>query len=68
MLSLLFVTAGLALVGAGLLFAFIGTQELLNPEDAGHAIAAVLFVVGGLVAAEAGGAASRWRRSRDERT
>lgn len=61
-LSLLFVALGLALVGGGLLFAFVGAQELLNPEDAGHTVAAVLFIVLG-VAAAVGGVALvfRWR-------
>lgn len=60
--SLLFIAVGLALVGGGLLFAFVSAQAVLDPEDAGHAIAGVLFAVLGLAAAVGGVAlVFRWR-------
>ncbi len=62
MLSLLFIVVGLALALGGVIFAVVGVQAVLEPSDAGHAIAGVLFAVVGL-AAVVGGIALlfRWR-------
>lgn len=62
LLSLVFIVAGLALAGGGVLFAVVGVQAVLKPDDAGHAIAGVLFAAFGL-AAFIGGIALvfRWR-------
>lgn len=61
-LSLFLIVVGLALVGSGALFAVVGVEAVLRPEDAGHVIAGVLFAVLGL-AAFVGGItlAFRWR-------
>lgn len=61
-LSLLFIAAGLALIGGGVLFAVVGVQAVLDPNHAGHAIAGVLFAAVGVVAAIGGIAlVFRWR-------
>ncbi len=53
-LSLLFIVTGLALAGGGLIFAVVGGQAMLEPDDAGHAVAGVLFAALGLAAAGGG--------------
>lgn len=53
-LSLLLIALGLTLVGGGLLFAIVGAQAVLKPDDAGHMIAGVLFGLLGLAAAAGG--------------
>jgi uncharacterized membrane protein YgcG len=58
-LSLLFIAAGLALAGGGVIFAAAGVQAVLEPDDAGHAIAGVLFAAIGL-AAVVGGILTIW--------
>lgn len=61
-LSLLFLVGGLALAGGGVIFAIVGAQAVLEPDDAGHAIAGVLFAVLGLATAIGGIAlVFRWR-------
>ncbi len=46
----------------GALFAVVGTQAILDPNHAGHAIAGVLFAVVGLAAVAGEGAlVFRWR-------
>ena len=56
------ILSGLALVGGGLLFTVVGAQAVLEPDDAGHAVAGVLFAVLGLAAAVGGIAlVFRWR-------
>lgn len=62
-LSLLFIVVGLALALGGVIFAVVGVQAVLEPSDAGHAIAGVLFVVVGL-AAVVGGVLLLWFRWR----
>ncbi len=59
-LSLLLIAVGLALVGGGALFAVVGTQAILDPNHAGHAIAGVLFAVVGL-AGMGGGVLTVWK-------
>lgn len=62
LLSLVLILSGLALVGGGLLFTVVGAQAVLEPDDAGHAVAGVLFAVLGLAAAVGGIAlVFRWR-------
>ncbi len=53
-LSLLFIVVGLVLAGGGIIFAVVGVQAILEPDDAGHAVAGVLFAVLGLAAAGGG--------------
>lgn len=50
--------------GAGLLFAVVRTQAVLDPNHTGYAIAGVLFAAVGLAAAVWGNAVVfRWRSS-----
>ncbi len=62
-LSLFFILAGLALAFVGAVFAYVGVQAVLTPDDTGHAIAGVLFVVVGL-GAVVGGVLLLWFRWR----
>ncbi len=54
LLSLVFIVLGLALVGGGALFAVVGVQAVLTPDDTGHAVAGVLFAMVGLAAVGGG--------------
>ena len=62
-LSLVFIVAGLALVGGGVLFAVVGVQAVLAPDDRGHLVAGVLFAVLGLAAVVGGGFLLWFRRT-----
>ncbi len=64
MLSLLLIAVSVALAFCGAIFAYVGVQELLAPEDAGNAVAAVLVTVVGLAGVVAAGGLVFWLRPR----